>query len=128
LVGSTDDTVSRYTLFSITLLPCSTQGKAFLNSFQNVRFLLWEVVSFSSNTRAGGPLLVGFPQLFIQYIRSCPAYLDAVCSNCNQWTGHVGVTGIRWSWNVFHNRRQLQRNNIHLLTYPGKVPHIFPRF
>jgi hypothetical protein len=31
-------------------------------------------------TQAGGPPLVGCPRLLIQYIRSCPPYLEAVSS------------------------------------------------
>jgi len=46
-----------------------------------------KVVSLSSNPRAGGPPIVGFPQMLIEYIRSCPAHLDAVCSTCNHRTG-----------------------------------------
>jgi len=37
-------------------------------------FLQWGVVSTSSKPQAGGPPLVGYPWLFIQYIRSYPRY------------------------------------------------------
>jgi len=37
-------------------------------------FLRWGVVSTLSKPQAGGPPLVGYPWLFIQYIRSYPPY------------------------------------------------------
>jgi hypothetical protein len=43
-----------------------------------VQFLRWGVVSTSSNPPARGPPFVGCPRLHIQYIRSYPAYLEAV--------------------------------------------------
>jgi hypothetical protein len=46
-------------------------------------FLRWGVVSPPPNPQAGGPPFVGCPRLLIQYIRSCPPYLEAFSSN---WT------------------------------------------
>ena len=43
-----------------------------------VLFLLCEVVKSSSNTPAAIPPLVDCPLLLIQYIRSCPLYMDTV--------------------------------------------------
>ena len=46
-------------------------------TFRNVirfMFLRWGVVSTSPNPQAGGPPLVGYPRLFIQYMRSYPPY------------------------------------------------------
>jgi hypothetical protein len=42
--------------------------------------------------QAGGPPLVGCPQLLIQYIRSYPPYLEAVSSIRNLRTRHAMVT------------------------------------
>jgi hypothetical protein len=44
------------------------------------------------NSQAGGPSLVGCPRLIIQYIRSCPPYLEAVSSIRNPRTRHAVVT------------------------------------
>jgi len=41
---------------------------------QNDTFLWWAVISTSPNTQAGGPLLVGCPQLLIRYIRGYSPY------------------------------------------------------
>jgi hypothetical protein len=41
---------------------------------KTMRFLRWWVVSTSPNPQAGGPPLVGWPQLLYQYIRSSPPY------------------------------------------------------
>jgi hypothetical protein len=46
--------------------------------FRNrLQFLRWGLVSPPPNFQAGGPPLVGGPLLLIQYIRSCPPYLEA---------------------------------------------------
>ena len=42
--------------------------------FPNVNVLQGGVVSTSPNPQGEGPLLVGCPQLLIQYIRSYPPY------------------------------------------------------
>jgi len=42
--------------------------------FLNISVLQGRVVSTSPNPQAGGPPLVGCPQLLIQFIRSCPSY------------------------------------------------------
>jgi hypothetical protein len=52
----------------------------------------WRVVNPTPNPQAGGSLLDGCPRLLIQYIRSCPPYLEAVSSIRNLRTGHAVVT------------------------------------
>jgi len=51
-------------------------------------FLRWGVVSLSPNIQAGGSPFVGCRRLLIQYIRSFPQYLEAVCSISNPRTRH----------------------------------------
>jgi hypothetical protein len=55
-------------------------------------FLRSGVVSPPPNPEAGGPPLVGCPRLLIQYIRSCPPYLEAFSSIRNLKTRHAVVT------------------------------------
>jgi hypothetical protein len=44
------------------------------------------------NPQAGGPPIVGSPQLLIQYIHSYPPKLEGVSSICNLRTRHAMVT------------------------------------
>jgi hypothetical protein len=55
-------------------------------------FLRWGVVSPPPNPQAGGPPLVGYLRLLIQYIGGCLPYLEAVSSIRNLRTRHAVVT------------------------------------
>jgi hypothetical protein len=57
------------------------------------RCLRWGVVSLSLNPQAGGPLLVGYARLLIQYIRRYLVHLKAVFSIYNPKTHRPVVTG-----------------------------------
>jgi hypothetical protein len=46
-------------------------------------------------TQAGGPPLVGYPRLLIQYIRSCLPKLEGVSSIRNLRTRHSGISKIK---------------------------------
>jgi hypothetical protein len=62
-------------------------------SFRNkLIFYDEKLLALTPNTQAGGPPLAGRPQLLIQYIRSCPPYLEAVSSIRNLRTRHAVVT------------------------------------
>jgi hypothetical protein len=56
-------------------------------------YLRWGVVGLSPNPEAEEPPLFDCPRLLIQYIRSCPPYLEADSSIRNLKTGHVVVKG-----------------------------------
>jgi len=43
----------------------------------------------SPNPQAGGPSLVGYPRLLIEYIRSYSPHLEAVSCICNPWVRHA---------------------------------------
>ena len=77
--------------------------------FLNINFLQGGVVSTSPNPQAGGPPLVGYPRLLIQFTRSYPPYRrpflypqpeDAPCRSDRvplhirmRWAGHVTRMG-----------------------------------
>ena len=48
--------------------------------------------STSPNPQPGGPLLVGFPRLFIQYVRRYPPHLEAVPATAS-WGGTARFSG-----------------------------------
>jgi hypothetical protein len=65
----------------ITVFRRALQVRGFLWSLvTSLFFLRWEVISPTPNSQAGGPPLAGCPWLVIQYIRSCPPYLEAISS------------------------------------------------
>jgi hypothetical protein len=57
-----------------------------------VKFLQGGVLFPMLNPQDGSPTFVGYPRLFIQYIRSYPPYLVAVDSIGNLGTRHAVVT------------------------------------
>jgi hypothetical protein len=60
--------------------------------FRNTHiFLRRGVVSPTPDNQAGGPLLIGWPRLRIQYIRSYPPYTEAISSIRNLRTRHAVV-------------------------------------
>jgi hypothetical protein len=68
-------------------------GPGFLWSFvTSIYILRLGVVSPTSNPQAGAPLLVGYPQMLIQYIRIYPPYLEVVSFIRNLRTRHAVVT------------------------------------
>jgi hypothetical protein len=68
--------------------PCVT----YLNKLFSLR---QRVVITSPNPQAGGPPLVGWKPLLIEYIRSYPLHLEAVSSIRNPKTRRAFVTGTR---------------------------------
>ena len=71
-----------------------SRSEALVNNSWQDTFLLWGLVSTSPIPQAGGPPLVGCPQLLIQYIRSYPPYWrpflhpqpeDAPCCGDRDW-------------------------------------------
>jgi hypothetical protein len=70
-----------------------SRSKASFECSQQAYFLRWGVVSPMLNPQAGGPPLVGCPQLLIQYIRSCPPELEGVSSIHNLRASHAVMTG-----------------------------------
>jgi len=67
--------------------------------FVQCQLLRWGVVSTSLNPQSEGPLLVGCPRLFIQYIRST-LHTGVRSSIRNQRTRHAVVTGANLSWSA----------------------------
>jgi hypothetical protein len=93
----------------------SVQVRGPLWHFVKNLFLGRGVVYARPNLYAGGPPLVGCTLLFIQYIHSYPAYLEAVSSIRNLRTRHgivtrdpldmeTGSIQDRVEWTVFLNR------------------------
>jgi hypothetical protein len=62
------------------------------NFRNNIIFLRWGVVSPPPNPKSGGPPIVGYSGLLIQYIRRFPPYLEAVSSIRNPRMRHAAVT------------------------------------
>jgi hypothetical protein len=62
------------------------------NISQKKVFFRWGAVSPMLNPQSGGPPLVCYPWLLIQYIRSYPLSLEAVFSILNLRTRHATVT------------------------------------
>jgi hypothetical protein len=65
-------------------------------------FLRLGVVSVTPNLQAGEPPLFGCPRLFIQYIRSCPPYLETVSSIRKLRTRHAVVTRNYLTWSMWY--------------------------
>jgi hypothetical protein len=61
-------------------------------------FLRWGVFGPSPDPQAGGPSLVGSPQLLYRYIHSYLPYLEALPSICYPRTLHAVVTGAYITW------------------------------
>jgi len=57
----------------------SVQVRGCVRFLVTLKFIESGVVSTSPNIQSGGPHPVGCPRLLIQYIRSYPPYLEAVC-------------------------------------------------
>jgi hypothetical protein len=66
--------------------------RGFLLSFVTSLFVTARSCSPTPNPQAGKPPLVGCPPLLIQYIRSYPPYLEAVCCIRTLRTRHAEVT------------------------------------
>jgi hypothetical protein len=64
--------------------------------------LLRSIASPTLNLHARGPPLIDCPQLLVQYIRSCPPYLEAVSFVRNPWTRLAVVT--RDPFNMQYNQ------------------------
>jgi hypothetical protein len=63
-----------------------------VNFCNKIIFYGEELLAPRPTPQAGGPPLVGYPRLLIQYIRSYPPYLEAVPSIRNLRTCHALVT------------------------------------
>jgi hypothetical protein len=82
-----------------TLRPCVT--------FRNkLYFMVRIVLNPSPNPQAGGPSLIGWPWLFIQYIRSYPPLLEAVVNTVMNLRVPQEMGNILTSWVTISFSRQ----------------------
>jgi len=80
-------------LWNLETLLCSQKRRSPMPcvTFCDMLFLWSILASLLPNLQAGGPPLVGFLQLLIQYIHSYPPYLEAATSICNLRLYHALV-------------------------------------
>jgi hypothetical protein len=78
--------------WSLSWARCAQSYPRLFVTYRNKLFFLqWGVFSPSPNPQAGVPPFVGCLRLLIQYIHSCPPYLEAVSSIRNPRTRHAVV-------------------------------------
>jgi hypothetical protein len=70
-------------------------------TFYNKKFLLWGIVSPTSNPQAGGTPLVGCPRLLIQYIRSYPPYLEDFPTSATWGRATLWWQGTHLTWDTW---------------------------